>query len=77
LLVEAFEGSRAETRTMIPTITAFRDANRLADVTVVVDSGMVSEVNHKATKPSLDLHQPAGVSPLDRHHAYLDQHVSL
>ncbi len=48
LMVEAFEGNKAETRTMIPTITAFRDAHQLTDVTVVADAGMVSEANRRA-----------------------------
>ena len=33
-LVEAFEGNRAETTTMLPTIRAFMAAHRLADVTI-------------------------------------------
>jgi hypothetical protein len=48
LMVEAFEGNRAETTTMLPTITAFMAAHRLADVTVVADAGMVSDANKKA-----------------------------
>ena len=48
LMVEAFEGNRAETTTMLPTITAFMAAHRLADVTIVADAGMVSEANKKA-----------------------------
>jgi hypothetical protein len=48
LMVEAFEGNRAETKTMLPTITAFMRAHQLKDVTVVADAGMVSEANKKA-----------------------------
>jgi transposase len=48
LMVEAFEGNRAETTTMLPTITAFMAAHQLADVTVVADAGMLSEGNIKA-----------------------------
>jgi hypothetical protein len=48
LTVQAFEGNRAETLTMIPTITAFMAAHRLKDVTVVADAGMVSAANKKA-----------------------------
>src|SRR5207244_1523397 len=48
LMVEAFEGNKAETRTMLPTITSFMAAHQLADVTVVADAGMVSEANKKA-----------------------------
>jgi hypothetical protein len=48
LMVEAFEGNKAETHTMIPTITAFKNAHQLSDITVVADAGMVSEANRKA-----------------------------
>jgi hypothetical protein len=48
LTVEAFEGNKAETATMLPTIQAFMKAHQLADVTVVADAGMVSAANHKA-----------------------------
>jgi hypothetical protein len=47
-MVEAFEGNRAETTTMLPTIEAFMTAHQLADVTVVADAGMVSDANKKA-----------------------------
>ncbi len=50
LMVEAFEGNRAETTSMLPTITAFMAAHRLADVTVVADAGMVSDADKKAIK---------------------------
>jgi transposase len=48
LQVEAFEGNKAETTTMLPVIEAFKTAHRLSDVTVVADAGMVSEANKKA-----------------------------
>jgi Transposase DDE domain len=48
LTVEAFEGNRAETATMLPTIEAFMAAHRLADVTIVADAGMISDANKKA-----------------------------
>ena len=48
LMVEAFEGDRAETATMLPTIRAFMAVHQLADVTVVADAGMVSEGNRRA-----------------------------
>ncbi len=48
LMIEAFAGDKAETHTIIPTVTAFRDAHQLAEVTVVADAGMVSEANQKA-----------------------------
>jgi hypothetical protein len=48
LMVEAFEGNKAETATMLPVIKAFMTAHRLTDVIVVADAGMVSEANKKA-----------------------------
>jgi hypothetical protein len=48
LMVSAFEGNMAETRTMLPVIEAFMAAHRLPDVTVVADAGMISEANQKA-----------------------------
>jgi len=48
LMVEAFEGNRAETTTMLPTITAFITAHQLTDVTIVADAGMISEANKRA-----------------------------
>ena len=48
LMVEAFEGNRAETTTMLPTIRAFLAAHQLPDVTVVADAGMISEQNRRA-----------------------------
>lgn len=38
-MVEAFEGNKAETASMLPVITAFKKAHQLADVTVVADAG--------------------------------------
>jgi Transposase DDE domain len=48
LMVSAFEGNRAETKTMLPVIGAFMTAHQLPDVTVVADAGMISEANQKA-----------------------------
>jgi Transposase DDE domain len=48
LMVSAFEGNKAETKTMLPVITAFMTAHQIPDVTVVADAGMVSEANQKA-----------------------------
>lgn len=48
LMVQAFEGNKAETKTMLPVITTFMDAHQLSDVTVVADAGMVSEANRNA-----------------------------
>jgi hypothetical protein len=45
LMVEAFEGNKAETATMLPVINAFKAAHHLTDVTVVADAGMISEAN--------------------------------
>ena len=47
LAVEAFEGNKAETATMLPTLTAFIDAHRLTDITVVADAGMLSDANKR------------------------------
>jgi hypothetical protein len=48
LTVQAFEGNRAETATMLPVINAFKAAHQLTDVTVVADAGMISEANQVA-----------------------------
>ena len=48
LMVNAFEGNKSETTTMLPTIEAFMAAHRLQDVTVVADAGMISKANQKA-----------------------------
>src|SRR3984957_1252494 len=48
LMVSAFEGNRAETKTMLPVIRKFMAAHHLPDVTVVADAGMISEANQKA-----------------------------
>ena len=47
-MVCAFEGNKAETKTMLPVIEAFMAAHQLPDVTVVADAGMISEANQKA-----------------------------
>jgi hypothetical protein len=48
LTVEAFEGNKAETATMLPVINAFKAAHHLSEVTVVADAGMISEANQIA-----------------------------
>jgi hypothetical protein len=48
LMVEAFEGNKAETHTMLPVISSFMAAHRLTDVTIVADAGMISEANKQA-----------------------------
>ncbi len=52
LAVEAFEGNKAETATMLPVINAFKNAHQLRDVTVVADAGMISEANQIALQAS-------------------------
>jgi transposase len=47
LMVHAFEGNLAETKTMLPAIKAFMAAHQLPDVTIVADAGMISEANQK------------------------------
>ncbi|WP_346137435.1 IS1634 family transposase, partial [Lentzea roselyniae] len=47
LMVNAFEGNKAETTTMLPAIQAFMAAHRLHDVVIVADAGMISEKNMK------------------------------
>ena len=47
LMVNAFEGNRAETTTMLPTIRAFMTAHRLADVMIDADPGMLSAANQQ------------------------------
>ena len=47
LMVSAFEGNKAETKTMLPVLESFMTAHDLPDVTVVADAGMVSESNQK------------------------------
>ena len=46
-MVSAFEGNKAETKTMLPVIKSFMAAHQLPDLTVVADAGMVSEANQK------------------------------
>jgi DDE family transposase len=48
LTVEAFEGNKAETATMLPVINAFKAAHQLSDITLVADAGMISEANQVA-----------------------------
>jgi hypothetical protein len=48
LMVNAFEGNKAETATIVPVLQAFQTLHGLADVTVVADAGMISDANMKA-----------------------------
>lgn len=43
-----FEGNKAETRTMIPVLDAFRDRHQVDDMLVVADAGMLSWANIQA-----------------------------
>ena len=40
LMVEAFEGNKAETPTIIPSLQAFQAVHALPEITVVADAGM-------------------------------------
>ena len=45
LEIACFEGNAAETHTLIPVITAFKERHQVADVAVVADAGMLSAAN--------------------------------
>lgn len=47
LMLSAFEGNKAETKTMLPVLEKFMAAHDLPDVTVVADAGMISDANMK------------------------------
>jgi hypothetical protein len=75
-MVSAFEGNKAETKTMLPVIESFMAAHQLPDVTIVADAGMVSEANQKQIEAAglsfiLGMkipHVPYAVSPWQREH---------
>jgi transposase len=48
LMAEAFEGNKAETKTMLPVITAFMTADQLTDVTVVADARVGYKPDHRS-----------------------------
>ena len=48
LKVTAFEGNKAETKTMIPVLEDFMATHQLEDITIVADAGMISDANRKA-----------------------------
>ena len=48
LMVNAFEGNKAETATMLPVLRAFQAAHGITGVTVVADAGMLSRANQIA-----------------------------
>lgn len=45
LEVHSFEGNKAETHTILPVIKAFQDRHQVADMVVVADAGMLSNMN--------------------------------
>ncbi|MBB1019693.1 IS1634 family transposase, partial [Dietzia sp. DQ11-71] len=46
--IHVFEGNKAETKTLIPVITAFQQRHGIADMVVVADAGMLSAANLNA-----------------------------
>jgi hypothetical protein len=48
LMVQAFEGNKAETHTMLPVLKDFMTAHQITDVVVVADAGMISAENKRA-----------------------------
>ena len=48
LMVNAFEGNKAETATILPVLRSFQGAHQITDVTVVADAGMLSRSNQIA-----------------------------
>ena len=46
--VHVFEGNKAETKTLIPVITAFQMRHQISDMVVVADAGMLSAANLNA-----------------------------
>ena len=48
LEVACFEGNTAETKTLIPVLTAFQDRHGVTDMVVVADAGMLSAANLNA-----------------------------
>jgi hypothetical protein len=45
LAIHSFEGNKAETDTMIPVLKEFKRENKIAEITVVADAGMMSAQN--------------------------------
>jgi hypothetical protein len=50
LEIVCFEGNKAETRTLLPTLQAFQDRHGVADLVVVADAGMLSAANLNAVE---------------------------
>ena len=44
-MIDAFEGNRAESKTIIPLVQRFVAAHGISGVTAIADAGMMSEVN--------------------------------
>ena len=66
LMVSAFEGNRAETKTMLPVIESFMAAHQLPDVTGVADARMMQESNQKRSRPRACRSSSARRSPRSR-----------
>jgi hypothetical protein len=45
LEIDLFEGNKAETKTLIPVLTQFRERHQARDIVVVADAGMLSAAN--------------------------------
>jgi hypothetical protein len=50
LEVHAFEGNKAETRTIVPVLNAFREPHGVTELVVVADAGMLSAANLDAVE---------------------------
>ena len=64
LTMQAFQGNKAETATILPVINAFKTAHQLTDVTVVADAGMVSEPTRPRSRPRVCRSSSAPGSPI-------------
>ena len=78
--MDLFEGNKAETKTLIPVLTRFRDRHQAHDIVVVADAGMLSAANLLALGGQrVPVHRrlPAGKIPyeleahVERHGNYL------
>ena len=67
LEVHCFEGNKAETKTLLPILTAFSERHQVSDLVVVADAGMLSAAN-------LNGIEDAGVQV---HRGFPDQHRPL
>jgi len=45
LSINSFEGNKAETKTIIPVLKRFKEANKIKEITIVADAGMLSANN--------------------------------